>query len=439
MNSPVLAGRSFQQILWGVFLFFYLPATYFFGWGLLSTAGIDFPSYYYAARLTFVEGRSPYGFGAFFMLPADPGRTVQPYIYPPPSLLAFWPLARLSLAEARAAFFVASHLCLLGAIWLMLTKLMPFSREERVREITLLVGLVYLMCFDPSFANLGLGQVNVAVLFFICLALAALKKDAPDWEIALPLAIAILLKTYPVLLLILLFFRKRIRAAVLTSVFFGAFTALAALVLPGKVWHSWWVEVIPLSGYANNGIAAAYAWNQSLNGFVMRLLLPNSFSPTPLNYPFLAKPMATLLAAVLVGVTLFYSFRASKRSGYKLQEGDEVAAFLLMIYLIAPLSWDHHLVYILPAALLALKLIIEGSTSGKAAVVLGTALVLMAWKFPLDSPAFMHGWWTLLISTKFYAVMVLWIFFINRLRRSSTTLEAPSDAGLESNLASFAG
>ena len=92
-----------------------------------------------------------------------------------------------------------------------------------------------------------------------------------------------------------------------------------------------------------------------------------------------------------------------------------MAAFLLMIFLVAPLSWDHHLVYILPAAVLATRLITEGSTGRNAAFWVPVALFLIARKLPFAHPALMRGWRTLLISIKFYPVVILWLFFIGRL------------------------
>ena len=419
-----MSGRPSRQLLLGLFLFLYIPIAFHYGWVLLDGVSVDFPSYYHAAHLAFVEGKTPYGFSAFDAASAAMGRKVHPYLYPPPSLLAFWPFAKLSLTHAQAAFLAASHLCFLGSIWLMLAKLTPLPGDHRLRDLTLGAGTVYLLCFDPALATLGLGQVNLIALFFLCLALAALKREAPAWCIALPLSVAILLKTYPVLLLALLLFRRRFREILLTCVFFGMFAAITTLVLPIEIWTSWFKEVLPAGGYANNQISAAGPWNQNINGFVTRLLLANAFSEAPLAHPFLAKPVATGLALLVVCVTLFLSFRLSRRDDHRECADDEAAAFLLMIFLIAPLSWDHHLVYILPATLLVISLIMNGATSGTTAMLLVVALGLMAWKIPFDHPALMRGWWTLLISIKFYPVIVLWLFFVMRLLRPQRAVPA---------------
>jgi hypothetical protein len=99
---------------------------------------------------------------------------------------------------------------------------------------------------------------------------------------------------------------------------------------------------------------------------------------------------------------------------------DDTAAFLLMMYLVAPVSWDHHLVYVLPAAILALGFIVEGKIRGKAAFGLAVILCMLAWRVELDASLFRKHWWTLLGFVKFYAVTALWIFFVVRLARASS-------------------
>jgi alpha-1,2-mannosyltransferase len=409
-----------RQLLLVVFLFFYLPVVYYWGWILTRTVGFDFPSFYYAAQRAFVFGRSPYGPSAFNVGKAVLGWKVNPYLYPPPSLIAFWPLANLSILDAQTLFLVVSHLCLLGSIWLILTKLAPVPVEWRERDIVFGISLVYVLCFDAVLRTLALGQVNLIVLLFLCLTLAAMKENSSAWRIALPLSLAILLKTYPVLLLAPLLFRKRFRAVGLTLSYFAIFTVIAALMLPESVWLDWWYRVVPNGAYANNAISTAFAWNQSMNGWVTRLLVSSEFSRAPLPYPAMAKTLATAFSLTVVGVTLYYSYRLSMRGeAAKAERDDEIAAYLLMTFLIAPLSWDHHLVYVLPAAVLAIVRLASGEAGRNMTAAVTMALFVMAWNIPLDQQDWKDGWWTLLISIKLYSAVVLWIFFVSRLRRTA--------------------
>ncbi len=408
-------ARPIAKLLSAILVFYYIPAIYFYGWLAFPGIPIDFPSYYYASWVTFIAGKSPYGLDTFRIFSEVHGQWVSPYVYPPPSLLAFWPLAYMSLTKARTAFLVLSHICFLGSVWLMLTKLMPLSPHRRLREITLIVCLIYLLCFDPVYASLAIGQVNLIALFFICLTLVAIRKVALPWQVALPLSIAIVLKTYPVLLILPLLLRKQFRIVALTCAFFAAFSAISLLVLPAGTWNSWFTTVLPQGGYASDLVDAGYIWNQSMNGFITRLLRGTNLTEALFVYPFLARPVATVIALIALGVTAFFSYALAKRSDYERYKDDEMCAYLLVIFIVAPLSWDHHLVYILPAIVVVIDRLVCGSIRGIAAATLTGAVCLAAWKLPLDHPVFQHGWWTLLISAKFYPVVALWLYFLYRM------------------------
>jgi hypothetical protein len=88
------------------------------------------------------------------------------------------------------------------------------------------------------------------------------------------------------------------------------------------------------------------------------------------------------------------------------------------MYLVAPISWDHHLVFILPATALVVALLLNGSVRGKLPIFLFIALCLIAWRMNLESTMLKKGWWSLLASFKFFSVMGLWAFFLFRLHRA---------------------
>src|SRR5215203_3878143 len=297
--------RSTRAFIVALFVFLYVPFAYNFGWKFLPGGSVDYPSYHYAAVAAFAEHRSPYGPATLQPGSGEMGSKVNPYLYPPPSLLVFWPLSKLSFLQGKAALLVASHLGYLWAICLILARLTPLPNEHYQRDLTLVLSVIYFLCFDPAIVTLALGQINLVVLPFLCLALVGMRQNAAGWRIALPLSVAILLKTYPVLLLIPLVAHRRYRTILLTCCFFAGFSALGAFVLPFEVWSTWFREVLPQGGYANNTIAAAGPWNQNINGFVSRLFSPNEFSDAPLALPALAKPVGTLLALFVLGATFF--------------------------------------------------------------------------------------------------------------------------------------
>lgn len=414
-NSDGEWSERLEWLPWGLFVFLYLPLIYWSGLTLKPTQVIDFPGIYLGPRLAFVHHATPYGYAAFddFALAWD--RWIAPFVYPPPSLIALWPLSLFSIDTAFILFTIVSHLCLLGTVWLILRKLIPLPERKAVRTLVVSVCLTYIVLSDSVAATLNLGQINIITTFFICLSVTALIENQAAWRVAWPLSIAILLKTYPVLLILLLLVRRRFRAAALTSAFCAVFVVVALWVLPGEIWTSWLTEVLPAAGSASataklfSHSKVSFVWDQSITGFLTRLM---GHAYSPLFRPKLVAPLARIVTLVMTGVTAWVSLRAGRTP-------DDTAAFLLLMYLIAPVSWDHHLVFILPAAALTIVLILNGSVKGKwLPVMLLLALCLIAWRMNLERPILEKGWWSLLASLKFFSVLGLWLFFVRRLHGS---------------------
>jgi hypothetical protein len=405
---------------WGLFAFLYLPLVYWSGFNLKAVGVIDFPGIYLGARLTFFDHKTPYGYKAFddFALAWD--RWIAPFVYPPPSLIALWPLSLFTLDSAFIFFTIFSHLCLLGTVWLILTKLLPIPASGTLRTLVLSACVTYILLSDAVAATFNLGQVNIIATFFICLSLAALFEKRPAWQVAVPLSIAILLKTYPLLLIVLLLARRRFRAALITIGCCAVFLGIAVWILPGDLWTSWQTQVLPAAVAPQDELRlfshsnVSLVWNQSVSGFFTRLV---GEAHSPLHYPDLAGLLARATSIIMISVTALFAFRAPGGRDRFGSESESAAAFLLLMYLVAPVSWDHHLVFILPSAALALVLILNGSPRGAVAILLGVALSLIAWRMNLDAPIFKKGWWSLLASLKFFSVAGLWVFFLQRLYR----------------------
>ena len=424
--------RRARLLQWAVFCFLYIPLVYWSGLALHAKQVTDYPGYYIAAHSVFIDHTSPYGFDALDSWAQAFKRWMPPYVYPPPSILAFWPLTLLSFGGGFVAFTLISHLCLLGCMWLMIMRLHPLPAKPLVRTVFICLATAYVLLSDAVRITLDLGQVNLIVLFLLCASFVALERRGSNWLIAAPLSIAILLKTYPLFLLILIATRRRFKAAALTLACFAALVAIAVVVVPSYVWSSWLTEVVPA---ASNTKALAFlfshtpldfAWNQSVAGLMKRLLGDTLWGHSPLSFPALAAPLTKVVDAALIGVTSFLAFRFYKRCHPMDGLADDTAAFLLMMYLVSPISWDHHLVFILPAAILALRYIVEERIHARAALGLAAVLCLLAWRVQLDASLFQKGWWNLLGFVKFYAVAALWIFFSVRLARASSRVAEES-------------
>jgi hypothetical protein len=227
-----------------------------------------------------------------------------------------------------------------------------------------------------------------------------------------PLSLAILLKTYPVLLLPLLVVRKRYAAAGAVVGLLALYALAAWLVLPQQLWGDWVRNVLPTGGYGLrpfNLFLPVEPWNHSINGF---LLFVDDRTHTLFGMPtrWLTRPLTYLLAGAVAAATVGLSFLSARRGRAGKTLDLEVALFLLMMFLVAPLSWEHHLVYALPAALFAIDFLLRGRVGAPAAAAVVAALFVLAWDFPRDEMFWIKGPLSFVNAVKFFAAFGLWVF-----------------------------
>lgn len=435
--------KSGKLVFW-VFVFLYVPFFYNFGLKYINVENVDFPSIYWGARVTFQERRSPYAENAFPKIEGNEawGGRVFPYLYPPPSLIAFYPLSMLSYKAAKVLMLAVNHVCVLLFLYLILTKLLPENLGEPWREFAAAFYVLYVLVYDAVEVNLNHGQINLVVLMFLTLTWFALRnKHSHALSIALPLSVAILLKTYPLLFVPMLFFRKKYAALALTATLLATYAAIAYLVLPEVLWRDWVVNVLPNGGYGKipvNLFSPAAYTNQSINGFVARLFQPNQFVNVPFPNNGLVPVVGYALAVIVGGVTVALSFFRSRKETARNETSNgildfEFSMYLLMMYLVAPLSWDHHLVYLLPATLVTFNFIFTSDSTRLLRSTLLVPLFILAWKYPFDHGLLRNGLPILAISVKFYVILGIWSFFAYSIWKASMSKDKAHDYDLVVN------
>jgi alpha-1,2-mannosyltransferase len=261
------------------------------------------------------------------------------------------------------------------------------------------------------------GQVNILVIIQICLFWIWLREGKHPALTALPLAMAIILKTYPIIFLPLLLIRRQYLVAAWALGYALTLTLVSLVALPHGTWGDWMNSVLPTGGYGKipfHLFSPAMPWNQSINGFTARLFLHPDYAVT-INAAA-ARWVPTVLAVVVVAALVWVSLRLNKRSP-KTYGDEEIVLVLTIIFLIAPLSWEHHLVFVLPAALLAVVHLLEGRLSVGAGIAVGLAAGILAWPLKYLFEIRGQGALNLLVSMKFFAAVVLWVYILNRLRR----------------------
>jgi hypothetical protein len=334
-----------------IFLIMWVPFLAEYGWRFRNIPNTDLPSLYTAAVSVFEQGESPYD-PSRLREQMDSGIRVYPYLYPPPSLLFFSPLAALSYDQARLAVLIVNHALLLLLIWVIPWFLLRLRPERRFPDFA--ICLVYPLAFYPAVVTLNHGQVNFLLLTFLLLFWLLARRRRALWA-GLFLALAIVLKTYPLILVPALLLIGRWKVS-LYSLGWTALAGLAALlVLPGAAWHDWVARVIPVGGYmaTPEGLFAPGAiCNQSLNGLISRYFVEGRAGDMWVIGRGAAGAAAYVVAALILLVTGF----ALRRARYLHADclGRAILVVLPAMYLVAPFSWEHHLVYLLPCILLLL-------------------------------------------------------------------------------------
>ncbi|MCA1619610.1 MAG: DUF2029 domain-containing protein [Acidobacteria bacterium] len=416
MQINSLDDKTIKRALVCLFVLLYVPYLYQQGYQRAFQSPGDFPTLYWGAKMVFEEGRSPYVGGAFDEVARREQRRVFPYLYPPPSLLLFYPFSAVTYDAAKVRLLVASHASLLLILYLFFLRIAPFGRPHAPPGFAAALMTVYVLNYYPIADNFAWGQINLIVLALVCVSWLALKRGGHALSVAVPLSLAILLKTYPVLLLPLLVVRKRYGAAAAVVGLLGLYALAAWLVLPESLWGDWARNVLPTGGYGLrpfNLFLPAEPWNHSINGF---LLFVQDRTHTLLGMPtwWLTRPLTYLLAGAVGAATVGLSYFSVRRGTSAKTLDFEFALFLLMIFLVAPLSWEHHLVYALPAALFAIDFLLRGRVRAPVAVAVVAALFVLAWDFPRDEMFHIKGPLALLNAVKFFAAFGLWVFLAKR-------------------------
>jgi hypothetical protein len=405
-----VSDRTTKWAVAGLFLFLYVPFLYQHGYLKAFIGHGDFPTIYWGAQLVFGEHRSPYVEGAFAEAEVRQNQRLFPYLYPPQSLLAFYPFALVSYDAAKRILLAANHLCFAAALYLLFFRIARLEPRLPFRGLTAALVCVYVLTFWPVVDNFVWGQINLIVLALLCLSWWALKRNAHALLVALPLSLAILLKVYPLVLLPLLVFKKRRGAAAAVVALSGLYALASWLVLPQGLWGDWLTNVAPTGSYGLrpfNLFLPGAPWNHSLNGFF--IFLGDRFPRVPgLDAMAVTRVLTYLVCGAVAALTVALSYRCSRRGEAGRWIDYEFALFLQMMFLVAPLSWEHHFVYLLPSAAIAIRLLLEGRVPRGARALLVAALCVAAWDFPRDNMFHYQGVWVLTIPVKFYAAFALW-------------------------------
>jgi alpha-1,2-mannosyltransferase len=277
------------------------------------------------------------------------------FTYPPFAALVFSPLIALSWPVAVAV----SVLLNAGAVAVLLRWfLVPVLRRNDWPVWTpCALAFLAIVVFEPARDTFSFGQVNLALLVLVCADLRALRRDSRWAGVGIGIATAI--KLTPAVFIGYLIVARRYRAAAVATGTTAAATLLAAVVAPGES-RTFWTDALWDTDRVGK---LAYVSNQSLRGVVARLDGGAAW-------------WLLLVAAALAGWFVL-ARRADPAAGFALTG--------ILACLISPVTWVHHLVWLLPALFLLAGDALEHRDR--------TRLVLLALGYGVLSSSVVWLWW----------------------------------------------
>jgi alpha-1,2-mannosyltransferase len=357
---------------------------------------------YRGAVGSWLDGRPLYA----FTLPG----TSKGFTYPPFGAAVLAPLAAGSVRVDEGVATALSVLLLVATTaWLVA----PVARRHG-RPVWFAVALAVpvAVAMEPVRDTLGWGQINLVLVALVLADVAALGRGSRWAGIGTGLATAV--KLTPALFVVLFFLAGRRRAAGVAVGTFLAATLLGLLLDPGgsvRFWTStlWQTDRVG---------APDRTENQSLLGLVARL----QHTARPDHLPWL------LLSAAVLAVGLWRAARAARA-------GDLLVGVVitgLLTCLVSPISWTHHLYWVVPAVLVLAD--VAASSRGPrragaataAVVVLGVFASSLVWFFGGLQPGPRSGGLGGVLGENAYVLVMLALVVLLPARR--LTPVAPSAA-----------
>jgi hypothetical protein len=292
------------------------------------------------------QGRSPY-------LPIDIGG--EGYTYHPAQLLLVRVLAPPGAGFPWIWFFASA------AAWIASLRLVNECLSIGLRSSPAgprWLWIVSALTFGPLLETLYLGQIDTIVTLAVILALWLLLRGA-DWPAGASLAVAIVLKASPVLLLLHFAAVRRWKALVAACAVVGGLTALPAAVYSPRLLLEYRQVVSAISGSL-----PPLFYNQSAISVLYRAI--REFVP---QASFLTRNMGAPLAAVLSAAALW---PAIGRPPTPAMMTSSFAALWIVALIASPLVWYHHHVFLLASVGVALC---SASRAARTLAVAGASFV----------------------------------------------------------------
>ena len=264
--------------------------------------------------------------------------TVYGFTYPPFAALAMLPMAAVPWLVAIGISITLNVAASFAVLYWLVDPLARRRGWNRWFTLAIAVGLA--AAFEPMRETVNFGQVNMLLVALVGGDLLLLvRRGSRLGGIGVGLATAI--KLPPGIFILYLLITRRFRAAAVATGTATIATLFAAAVIPDST-REFFTDAL----FNTDRIGSqAFVSNQSLNGFVARL------APT--------HPSKVLWLVLVLALLALWGWRVRQAAAV----GDESAGFALTGIagcLISPITWVHHLVWLLPALILLVDRGLDG-------------------------------------------------------------------------------
>ncbi len=251
--------------------------------------------------------------------------TTYGFTYPPFAAVTMLPMA---LVGPRTAIALCLGLDLAALAAVLYVPAGPLLRRYGWFGTSL--ALCALALFEPLRDTFSFGQVNLLLLALV-LADAWLLSTGPGRRAGVGIGLAAAIKLTPVIFIGLLLLARRWRAAGVATAVAAAATAAAAWIAPAAS-RFYWTEAL----WDTSRIGRLdHVSNQSLQGVLARLVAPH-------------EPSRAVWALLVLAVLCVWAWRVRTA----VRGEDWTVAFALTgltACLVSPITWVHHLVWLLPS------------------------------------------------------------------------------------------
>lgn len=359
----------------------------------------------YRDSLTYwLHGHSLYSFKI-------PGPRSLGFTYPPFAAILMSPLVWLPASIVADIWSVAVIAALfLTILWILPDRVRRFPLSRRILLCLTVSGVMFFVA--PIRDTLSFGQVNVFLAVAVLADVQALRRGSRWGGVGVGLAAAF--KLTPAVFIVYLLVTRRVRAACTAMATVACVTLVSAAIAPATS-TAYWLHIVWQSGRVG-GIGSTS--NQSLFGLLTRLANDDARRGGHAPAVFWLLACAT---ASCVGLW---------RARCAFDAGDDLAGFVLvglLAGLVSPISWVHHLFWVVPACviLVDVALLLRRFRPALAAV----AIYIVAVSHVIDNnwrhggQHYAHGVLGVLIENTYVIITVLLLLFLPFRRSDITTVE----------------